>query len=167
AIRGDSSGDTAGWSVASAGDVNGDGFADLIVGAPNNFNGGAYAGEAYVVFGGASGVGTVDGSGHAVVDLGSLAAADGFLIQGDAAYDQAGWSVSSAGDVNGDGFADLIVGAPYGSDGGASSGEAYVLYGNAFGAVPPLAFFGAALEGPPSGSPPELDVAAMTPAEGF
>lgn len=43
-------------------------------------------------------------------------------------------SVASAGDVNGDGFADLMVGAPFGDDGGDIAGEAYVLFGGAFGA---------------------------------
>ena len=52
------------------------------------------------------------------VDLTGLAASDGFVIQGDAAYDQAGRSVSSAGDVNGDGIDDLIVGATFGDGGG-------------------------------------------------
>ena len=49
-----------------------------------------------------------------IIDLSTLAAAQGFVIQGDAAEDQAGFSVASAGDVNGDGIDDLIVGAPYG-----------------------------------------------------
>ncbi|MCP4380337.1 MAG: hypothetical protein GY798_02760, partial [Hyphomicrobiales bacterium] len=62
-----------------------------------------------------------------------LSAAEGFIIQGDAGDDYAGWSVSSEGDVNGDGFDDLIVGARDGDDGGADAGEAYVLYGGAFG----------------------------------
>ena len=60
----------------------------------------------------------------ASIDLGGLAASDGFVIIGDAAGDFAGTSVSSAGDVNGDGFADLIIGAPYGDDGGDRAGEA-------------------------------------------
>ena len=60
----------------------------------------------------------------------------GFIIQGDAAGDQAGWSVSSAGDVNGDGFDDLIVGAPFGDDGGTDAGEAYVVFGKARGSAP-------------------------------
>jgi hypothetical protein len=132
-VQGDAVGDQAGRSVSSAGDVNGDGFADLIVGAPCGDDGGGYAGEAYVVFGKASGFGTVDGTGRAVLDLTTLSPADGFIVQGDTEGDQAGRSVSAAGDVNGDGFADLIVGARLGDDGGNDAGEAYVLYGGAFG----------------------------------
>ncbi|HMG47161.1 MAG TPA: hypothetical protein VK614_06845, partial [Allosphingosinicella sp.] len=115
AIMGGADYDEAGRSVASAGDVNGDGFDDIIVGA-GHANG--YAGAAYVVFG--------HGGGFATVDLGALAAADGFALLG-ADGEQAGFSVSSAGDINGDGFDDLIVGAPY-ADSGA--GRAYVVFGH-------------------------------------
>jgi Ca2+-binding RTX toxin-like protein len=124
-IQGDAAGDEAGRSVSSAGDVNGDGLGDLIVGAPTNDNGGANAGEAYVIFGKSSGLTNID--------LTSLTASQGFKIQGDAAGDYAGWSVSSAGDVNGDGFDDLIVGAIFGDDGGTNSGEAYVIFGKSGG----------------------------------
>ncbi|MBU4154396.1 MAG: integrin alpha, partial [Proteobacteria bacterium] len=132
-IQGDEAGDRAGFSVSSAGDINGDGFDDLIVGAPFSDDGGSYSGEAYVVFGGAGGFGTVDVSGRQVIDLTSLNASQGFIIQGDAMIDQAGRSVSSAGDVNGDGFDDLMVGAIGGDDGGNQAGEAYVVFGGAAG----------------------------------
>src|SRR5204863_3650016 len=98
-------GDRSGWSVASAGDVNGDGFADVIVGAPNADPHGSESGASYVVFGNASGF-------AANIDLSSLDGSNGFKLSGVAAYDTSGYSVASAGDVNGDGFADLIVGAP-------------------------------------------------------
>ena len=137
-IQGDMSGDQAGFSVSGAGDVNGDGFADLIVGARFGNDGGSNAGEAYVVFGKASGFGTSDNTNRQVVDLASLAREDGFIIQGDAADDRAGYSVSSAGDVNGDGFADLIVGARFGDDGGTDAGEAYVVFGKASGPSDPF-----------------------------
>src|SRR6185312_15451683 len=94
-ILGDANNDHAGRSVSAAGDVNGDGFADILVGAYANDSGGADAGAAYVIFGKSAGFGTP-------IDLASLSAADGFKIQGDAAGDYAGISVSSAGDVNGD-----------------------------------------------------------------
>ena len=132
-IQGDTTLDQAGWSVSSAGDINGDGFADLIVGAPLGDDGGSNAGESYVVFGRAGGFGTVDGTGRTVIDLTSLAPSQGFIIQGDLANDNAGTSVSSAGDINGDGFADLIVGGPFGDDGGTDAGEAYVVFGHAGG----------------------------------
>src|SRR5205814_1223551 len=98
-----------------AGDVNGDGFADLIVGAPYGDDGGLSAGEAYVVFGKAAGLG-VDVGGRQVIDLTTLSAAEGFIIQGDTSLDNAGRSVSAAGDV-----------------GGVSAGEAYVVFGKAAG----------------------------------
>ena len=136
-IQGDDSFDWVGYSVSSAGDVNGDGYDDLIVGAPWSADGGALAGEAYVLFGKAGSIGTVDATGRRVVDLTDLSPADGFVIQGDAVGDSAGWSVSSAGDVNKDGYDDVIVGAPFGDDGGTDAGDAYVLFGKAggFGAV--------------------------------
>ena len=133
-IQGDATGDEAGYSVSSAGDVNGDGYDDLIVGAPFGADGGRDAGEAYIVFGGPGLTGTID--------LSTLSQAQGFIIQGDVAGNQAGVSVSSAGDINGDGFDDVIVGA-YGYDYDPdnrysgnyylSTGEAYVIYGGATG----------------------------------
>ena len=107
-INGQSAGDNSGWRVANAGDVNGDGLADLVIGAPNSDPaGGASAGRTYVVFGKSSGT---------PIDLSAIAPAagagtGGFVINGQAASDNSGWSVASAGDVNGDGLADLIIGA--------------------------------------------------------
>ena len=86
-----------------------------------------------MVFGSGAGFGTADGSGRQVIDLTSLSAAEGFIIQGDAAAEYAGLSVSAAGDVNGDGFDDLIVGARLGDDGGNAAGEAYVVFGSGAG----------------------------------
>ena len=94
----------AGTSVASAGDVNGDGFDDLIVGAYRADPHGTNSGASYVVFGKASGF-------AANLDLSTLDGTNGFKISGDAAS-TSGLSVASAGDVNGDGFDDLIIGAP-------------------------------------------------------
>ena len=67
------------------------------------------------------------------LDLSSLDGTNGFKLSGVAAYDFSGFSVASAGDVNGDGFADLIVGA-YGADPhGSNSGASYVVFGKAAG----------------------------------
>ena len=123
-IVGDAANDRAGWSVSSAGDVNGDGLDDLVVSALLSADGGTYAGVAYVIFG-------KTGATRANIDLTSFSASDGFKIIGDAAFDQAGRSVSGAGDINGDGIDDLIVGAPYGDDGNNAAGEAYVIFGRA------------------------------------
>jgi hypothetical protein len=116
-------------SVSSAGDVNGDGFADLIVGAPNaeSAGGANYEGESYVVFGKASWAGTPS------LDLATLDGTNGFRLTGIDGFDQSGGSVSSAGDVNGDGFADLIIGAggAEGLGGPESEGESYVVFGKA------------------------------------
>ena len=114
--------DQSGHSVASAGDVNGDGFADLIVGALTASPHGAFSGASYVVFGQASGF-------AANVDLSSLDGTAGFKLSGAAVFDQSGQSVASAGDVNGDGFADLIVGARGADPHGSYSGASYVVFG--------------------------------------
>jgi hypothetical protein len=110
--------DVSGYSVSSAGDVNGDGFDDLIIGADGaDLNGNYGAGESYVVFGKAEAF-------SAVVDLGSLDGMNGFTINGIDEGDFSGYSVSSAGDVNGDGFNDLIIGT-------FRVGESYVVFGKA------------------------------------
>ena len=122
-LTGIDAGDRSGFSVSSAGDVNGDGYDDLIIGA-DGVDGSA--GETYVVYGAASAPGT-DGE----LDLGALDGTNGFILTGIAAGDSSGQSVSSAGDVNGDGYDDLIIGASGGDPNGNRSGETYVLYGGA------------------------------------
>src|SRR4028119_1200733 len=125
AINGIADGDSSGYSVSSAGDVNGDGFDDLIIGASNaDGNGINRAGQSYVVFGSNSGFG-------AGLDLSTLNGSNGFAINGIAAYNLSGFSVSSAGDVNGDGFDDLIIGARGASPNGISyAGQSYVVFGS-------------------------------------
>jgi hypothetical protein len=118
--------DRAGTSVASAGDVNGDGFDDLIISAPPASPTDRNDGATYVVFGRAGGFG-------ANLNLSALDGVNGFQISGIAAYDNSGAQVSSAGDVNGDGFDDLLIGAPGVDQNGANAGAAYVLYGRASG----------------------------------
>ena len=125
-IVGEAERDRAGYSVSGAGDVNGDGFDDLLVGAFRNDTGGNDAGAAYLVFG--------RKGGSATVDLGDVAAGTGgFKIIGEAVRDYAGWSVSGAGDVNGDGFDDLLVGAANNEANGFTAGAAYLLFGKAGG----------------------------------
>ena len=104
-LDGDAAFDQVGSAVAGGGDVNGDGFADLLIGAPNSATGGSNCGLAWVVFGG--------GTPPAAQGLAArVAAGTAYRFQGESAGDQAGFSIANAGDVNGDGFDDLIIGAP-------------------------------------------------------
>jgi hypothetical protein len=120
-INGVSADDFSGYSVSTAGDVNGDGLDDLIIGASENDLNGSNSGASFVVFGKADGT---------VVELSSVAAGSGgFVINGVSADDKSGISVSTAGDVNGDGFDDLIVGAYLDDPNGADSGASFVVFG--------------------------------------
>lgn len=105
----------AGESVAGAGDVDGDGLDDLLVGAYQEQAGGFDAGAAYVVSG-------------MVRDANSLADARARLI-GETFADRVGDSVMGGGDVDGDGTADVLVGAPGRDEGGASAGATYLFLG--------------------------------------
>jgi Ca2+-binding RTX toxin-like protein len=148
-------------AVAAAGDVNGDGFDDVIFGAPlagptiqKTYNGETYTvrtelGAAYVVFGD-------DASFPTTIHPGDLTGANGFSVTGSSVVARAGTAVDGAGDINGDGFDDLVVGAPgvgvvywnYGDYKSTRDGASYVLYGR--------------------GEPfvPTIDLAALTAAEG-
>lgn len=96
ALTGEAAGDAFGYSVGGAGDMNGDGFADIVIGAYGNDSGGAASGRAYIFYGGSS------------PDI-----TPNLILTGDATLDNLGFCVSMAGDVNGDGDADVVVGAPY------------------------------------------------------
>ncbi|HYE47598.1 MAG TPA: FG-GAP-like repeat-containing protein [Caulobacter sp.] len=125
-IEGENLLDLLGMGVAGAGDINGDGFDDLVVGAPGAYASGLQTGVAYVVFGKASGF-------AASLDPAALTAADGFRIVGEGPGDKAGYTVSAAGDVNGDGFADLLIAAHYNNTFRNDNGAAYVVFGKASG----------------------------------
>lgn len=102
-LYGDFAGDALGTSVAAAGDVNGDGYADIVAGAPGNDRGGANAGAARV-----------------------LSGRDGAILatwRGESAGDGLGSAVGGVGDASGDGYADVIAGAPGDDDAGSEAGS--------------------------------------------
>ncbi|WP_229452772.1 integrin alpha [Nostoc sp. CHAB 5715] len=121
-INGIATNDNSGWSVSNAGDINNDDIDDLIIGAGYaSANGNSEAGQSYVVFGGKN-----LGSGG-TLNLSDLNGTNGFFINGIAAYDYSGISVSNAGDINNDGVDDLIIGAVGGNP--RNAGQSYVVFG--------------------------------------
>ncbi|MFO7680471.1 MAG: FG-GAP-like repeat-containing protein [Chloroflexota bacterium] len=167
-----------GFSVSTAGDVNGDGYDDVLVGA-NWFDGGEpREGAVFAYYGGPQGLphdyqwkvegnasqlelgyavkpaGDVNGDGYADIIVGAYATPTGkalvyagspaglepfplWFAEGEQAGDRFGMAVNTAGDVNNDGFDDVIIGAPYYDDVsiGQDSGRAYVFYGPLSGAA--------------------------------
>ena len=110
-FNGYNTGDRFGNSVSTAGDVNGDGYSDLIVGAPNYSSD---IGRVYIYLGG--------------LTMGMFNDTADVVITGEAVNSDFGFQVSSAGDVNGDGYSDVIVGAPNYS---SNTGRAYIYFGGA------------------------------------
>jgi hypothetical protein len=129
AIVSNTADEQSGHSVSSAGDINGDGLADIILGAPfKTESGGVNTGHSFVVYGKSS---TTQVN---LTDVGNNIG--GFAIIGQGAQDLSGYSVGAAGDVNGDGLADLIVGA-HGYDAAHSNvqtGRSYIIFGSKTGA---------------------------------
>jgi len=121
-LNGEDPGDGSGASVSAAGDINGDGIDDLIIGAPRADPNGSDSGRSYLVFGSS-------GDFSSPINLSTLNGSNGFVLNGEAAVDRSGSSVSAAGDINGDGIDDLIIGAPRADPNGSSSGRSYVVFG--------------------------------------
>ncbi|GEM_PF-1828970 len=109
--------ESSGWSVSGAGDVNDDGYADLLIGAPYDSDGGSYAGAAYLV----------EGPIHGTIGLDSSATA---VLLGESSGDVAGVAVEGVGDVDQDGYDDVAVGAPYEDAGGTYAGAVYLMLGS-------------------------------------
>lgn len=106
-----------GWSVATAGDVNDDGYDDVIVGAHYHDAGSSNEGGAYLYLGSAAG----------------LESTSAWHADGDQGGAQFGWCVATAGDVNGDGYSDVLVGAPYYDAGQTDEGRVYLYLGGTSG----------------------------------
>ena len=119
-LNGIDAADDSGYSTSSAGDFNGDGIDDLVIGGRFADANGTNSGESYVVFGQTNGF-------PASLELSLLDGSNGFVLYGVGENDLSGQSVSSAGDLNGDGFDDVIVGANAGDPNGTQSGESYVV----------------------------------------
>lgn len=112
--------DALGASVSTAGDVNGDGYDDFLIGATGNDEGGSNAGAVYLVYGQA----------QDLTDR-TIRSSNSTKFLGEAAADAAGSAVSTAGDVNGDGYDDIIIGVKNNAGSAASSGAVYLIYGQA------------------------------------
>ncbi len=106
-----------GWCVATAGDVNADGYSDVVIGAPLRNCPEKNEGRAYVYLGSPSGLET----------------SAAWQAEGDQESAQFGYSVAMAGDVNSDGYCDVVVGAPWYDDGQTDEGRAYIYHGSASG----------------------------------
>ena len=110
---GENQDDLAGASLAGAGDADGDGFADLLIGAYGVNGSHVDAGGSYLVFG--------------PFNAGAQSLQGQLRFDGEADGDASGRNVAGGGDYDGDGLADLLIAAPYSDAGGAFGGAAYVV----------------------------------------
>lgn len=125
-VTGADPGDAAASTISGAGDMNGDGLADFIIGAPLAGAGASPgAGTAYIIFGSANGIGS-----NGLLSLGAMSSPRGLRLLGEntAMTERFGAAVSGAGDMNGDGLDDVIIGAP--GDALTDTGAAYAIFGH-------------------------------------
>ncbi len=126
---GESAYHVAGAAVSGAADVNGDGYDDLLIGAYNNGDAVTGAGATYVVLGSAA--------------LTSVSLSSAIQYSGEATANYSGSAVSAGGDADGDGYADVLVGAYGNADAGVNAGAAYLVLG---GVTPTSENLGAAVQ---------------------
>jgi acid phosphatase class B len=128
---GRNAGDQAGFSVSGGGDVNNDGYDDIVIGADESDGGGASSGEVYLVLGrSTTDWATLTPTTNGDFNLTSISDAN-LMVRfiGRAAGDNVGTGVSILGDVNNDGYDDIVIGASWSDGGGSNSGEAYLILG--------------------------------------
>jgi hypothetical protein len=129
-FTGQAADDQLGEGIAGAGDVDNDGLADILIGAPGNDDGGSNAGKVYLILGSSL-------TGTSAHDLSTAS----YTFVGEAAGDALGYVVSTAGNIDGDGLADIAFTASGNDDGGSGAGKTYIIFGASLGATPviPLA----------------------------
>ena len=124
---GESSEDYSGYSVARAGDINSDGHNDILIGAFGNNESGDDAGKTYLIYGMETGWS---------MDM-SLSNADA-SFRGESANDRSSMSIAGAGDVNGDGYDDIIIGAYLNDESAENAGQTYLILYSVDQILPPV-----------------------------